>query len=124
VVEREAHDRVGAHRGAGEQRALDAAVVEHREQVGREVLVAVGLGRRRGRRRAVAAGVVGDHAVAVALERARAHDDVTAGGGQPVQQDHGRPLAGLLAGELHAACLDDDLGHAGRSSSAGLFSEV
>ena len=32
-----AHDRVRAHRGAGQHRALDPAVVEHREQVGREV---------------------------------------------------------------------------------------
>ena len=41
VVEREAHDGVRAHRGAGEHGALDPAVVEHGEQVGGERLVAV-----------------------------------------------------------------------------------
>ena len=71
-------------------RALDPAVVEHGEQVGGEVVVAVGVGRGRRRGRAVPARVVGDHAVAVALERLGAHHDVAARRGQAVQQDDRR----------------------------------
>ena len=59
----------------------------------------------------MAARVVGDHAVPAALERARAHDDVAARRGQPVQQHDGDPLPRLLAGERHAVALDGELGH-------------
>ena len=88
VVEREPHDRVRAHRGARQHGALDPAVVEHGEQVGGERLVAVSSGSAPGRA-AVAARVVGDHAVPAALERARAHHHVAARRGQAVQQHDG-----------------------------------
>ncbi len=86
VLEREAHGRVRAHRGAGEQRALDARCVEHRREVARRGARSRTRRLGRGRRAAVPARVVGDHAVARALERARAHHDVAAGGGEAVQQ--------------------------------------
>ena len=67
-------------------------VVEHRDRVGGEDLVAVGRGRVGGGGDAVAAGVVGHHAVAGALERPRAVHHVAARGGQAVeQQDRRRP---------------------------------
>ncbi len=73
---------------------VDLAVVEHGEQVGRQpvvavVVAAVGL--------AVGARVVGDHAMAGALERPRAHHDVAPRRGQAVQQDDRRALAVLGA---------------------------
>ncbi len=49
--------------------------------------------------------------MAVALERARAHHDVAARGGEAVQQHDRDPLAVLLPGERHAAGLHGDLGH-------------
>ena len=85
--DRQARDRVGAHRGAGEDRALDAELVEHRLEVVGEDVVAVGVRQWRGRGLAVAAGVVGDDAVPGALERLGPHDDVAAGRGEAVQQD-------------------------------------
>ena len=105
VVEREPHGGVRAHRRAGQHRALDPAVVEHGAQVLDEVVVVVGVRVRRRARGAVPARVVGDDAVARALERARAHDDVAARRGQPVQEHDGDPLPRLLAGERHAAGL-------------------
>ncbi len=86
-IEREAQRRVRAHRGAREHGALERQLVEHGREVRGELLVAVGV--RRGRRRGapVAARVVGDDAMARALERARAHHDVAARRREPVQQD-------------------------------------
>ena len=68
-VEREAQDRVRAHRRAREHRPLELELVEQRGEVGAQLVVAVGLGRRRGRRGAVAARVVADDAVPAALQR-------------------------------------------------------
>jgi hypothetical protein len=45
VVEREADQGVRAHRGAGQDRAVDLAVVEHGEEVAGELLVAVPVAR-------------------------------------------------------------------------------
>ena len=42
VLERDAQQRVRAHRRAGEHRAVDAAVVEHADEVVGEVGVLVG----------------------------------------------------------------------------------
>jgi hypothetical protein len=44
--------------------------------------------------------------MARALEQARAHHDVAAGGGQPVQQHDRNALARLLARERHPIPLD------------------
>ena len=86
-----------AHRGARQHRAVDAAVVEHGEQVGGQRVVAVRV-RVAGRRRpAVAARVVGDHPVAAALEVLGSHHHVAARGGQPVQEHDGHALARLVA---------------------------
>ena len=101
VLQREAQQRVRAHRRAREHRALDPALVHDAAQVGHEVVVAVGV--RRGRRRAapVPARVVGDHAVPGALERLGAHDHVAVRRGQPVQQHDRDALARLLDVEVH-----------------------
>ena len=89
--DRQARDRVRAHRGAGEHRALETELVEHRLEVVGEDVVAVRVRQRRGRGLAVAAGVVGDDAVPGALQRLGPHDDVAAGRGEAVQQDDGGP---------------------------------
>jgi hypothetical protein len=110
--ERELGDRVRPHRGAGQHGAVDAAVVEHGEQVGGQALVAVVARVARGRGAAVGAGVVGDHAMAGALERARAHHHVAPRRGQPVQQHDRAPLPRLLAGQHHAVRVDPEIhGH-------------
>jgi hypothetical protein len=103
---------VRAHRRAPEHGALDAAVVEHREQVGGERLVAVVLGRRRRGRAPVAARVVEDDAVAASLQCSRPHHDVAARGGEPVEQDDRDALAGLLPSQRRAGALHGELGHA------------
>jgi len=65
--------------------AVDAAVVEHRAEVRRQILVGVRLRVGRRTRGAVAARVVQHDAVARAFERARPHDDVAAGGGEAME---------------------------------------
>jgi putative thioredoxin len=92
---------VRAHRRAREHRAVDAALVHDPHEVVAQVLVAVGLRIGRGIGLAVAARVVGDHAVAGALEGFGAHHDVAVRRGQPVQEDDGRALARLGHVEIH-----------------------
>ena len=71
---------------------LDPALVEDVDEVGGEVRVGVLRRERRGLARPVATGVEGDDAVARALERPRAHDDVALRRGETVEEDDRRPL--------------------------------
>ena len=86
MLQREAQDRVRAHRGAGERGTFDPERVEHGFEVTGELLVAVAGGIGRGTGLPVPTGVVGDDAIAGALEQPRAHDDVAARRGEPVQE--------------------------------------
>ena len=118
LLQREAQARVGAHRDAGQHGALDLQRVEHRREVAVQVRIRVRVGRRGGRRAAVPAGVVGDHAMAAALQRARAHHDVAPRRGHAVQQDDGGPLPLVGHGQRHAVgSLDRSLGHAPKPCS-------
>ncbi len=111
ACEREPQQRVSAHRRSREHRSLDLARVEHSLEIATEIVVGVCLGRRRRRGPAVSACVVGDHAMARALERARAHHHVPPRRGETVQEDDRRPLPRLVARERDAGALDHDLGH-------------
>ena len=51
--------------------------------------------------------VVRDQPIATPDEMARALHDVAAGRGETVQKYHGRPVAGLVAGQRDAACTGD-----------------
>ena len=92
ALEREAQRGVRAHRRAGEHRALDPVVVEDPLEVAGQAVVVVAVAGLRG---AVAARVVGEHAVAGALQGVRAHHDVAVGRRQPVEQNHRGPLPRL-----------------------------
>ena len=70
LLEREVQRSVRAHRGAREHGALAPGGVQHGAQVAREIFISVCARRGRWQRAAVPAGVVGDHAVAGALEQA------------------------------------------------------
>ncbi len=90
--EREAQRGVRAHRRAGDHRALDPVVIEDALEVAGQAVVVVAVAGLRG---AVAAGVVGEHAVAGALQGIGAHHDVAVGCREPVEQNHRGPLPRL-----------------------------
>jgi hypothetical protein len=107
---------VRAHRGPGQNGAVDCALVEDGQQIVGQCRVAVGVRLGRGRRLAVSARVVGDDAMPVALQCARAHHHVAAGRGQPVQQHDRLALARIIARKRHGAGVDAQLCHPGRST--------
>ena len=90
VREREGERRRGAHRGADQHDAVEprssSTASRSRDQVG----VLVGARIRRGVGVAVPARVVGDHAVAGALQQPRAVHDVAARRRQPVREHERR----------------------------------
>jgi hypothetical protein len=104
VLQREPHDRVRAHRRARQHRPVDAAVVEHGQQVAGQRVVAVAVG---GVRAPVPTRVVHHHAMPVALEVPGSHHHVPARRGQPVEQHHRDALARLLPGQA----VDLELAH-------------
>ena len=59
----------------------------------------------------MAAGVVGDHPVARALERPGAHHHIAAGGGEAMEQHHRIALAVVLVRQTHPIALREAFGH-------------
>ena len=102
---------VRAHGVAGEHGTRGAQLGgEHRVEVGYELGVGVAALRGSGVGLPVAAGVVGDLAMALARENLRAVDDVAAGGGDPVKQHDRRSGADPLSGQSLAVSLDREPG--------------
>ena len=55
----------------------------------------------------MAARVVGDHPVAGALQRARAHNDIATGRGEPVQEHDRHAIPAILTGQGDAVIRAD-----------------
>jgi hypothetical protein len=97
MIERIAGGGVTAHRVPAEHRPLvRAASRENRSQVRHELLVSVARSIRRGRRLAVPARVIGEQPVPLPRQGDRPVQDVTPGGGDPVENDDRRTFAHLL----------------------------